>query len=105
MPSESRRKPRRAFFHAAWLHLGEGLPRRKCAVADISDSGARLDVAAPQDLPDHFVLMLSASGSARRLCRMVWRSPNQIGVQFVTPEVFGSLTERPSSPSRPQPAA
>ena len=81
MRSDKRRKPRKPLRYSAWLHVGPGLPRA-CLVADISDTGARLDVDGPEDLPDRFVLMLSDSGAARRFCRLVWRSAKQVGVQF-----------------------
>ena len=86
MRSDKRKKARKALRYTAWLHLGKGKPRLNCAVADISETGARLDIEAPQDLPIRFILMLSGSGAARRLCRTVWRSSKQVGVQFETPE-------------------
>jgi hypothetical protein len=33
-------------------------------------------------IPDHFVLMLSSNGAARRFCRVMWRKPTQVGVKF-----------------------
>jgi hypothetical protein len=33
-------------------------------------------------LPDRFTLLLSGNGSPRRNCRVVWRQPTQIGVDF-----------------------
>jgi hypothetical protein len=57
-----------------------------CTLLDISDSGARLALPASTEVPDEFVLLLSANGKARRRCRVAWRgNRDQIGVQFVTP--------------------
>ncbi len=70
--------------YTAWIHAGDPKPRG-CAVADISETGARLDVDAPQEVPDRFVLFLSRSGTPRRLCRTVWRTANQVGVVFQRP--------------------
>jgi hypothetical protein len=51
-------------------------------VSDVSDTGARIDVQDSKAIPDHFVLMLSSNGAARRFCRVVWRKPTQVGVKF-----------------------
>jgi len=48
----------------------------------MSDTGARLDVEDSKTIPDHFTLLLSGNGKARRQCRVVWRKPNQVGVTF-----------------------
>jgi hypothetical protein len=51
-------------------------------LSDISDTGARIEIDNPKKVPDRFLLWLSANGSARRTCRVVWRKPRQIGVSF-----------------------
>jgi hypothetical protein len=56
--------------------------RLGCVISDVSDTGARIDVQDSKIIPDHFVLMLSSSGAARRNCRVVWRKPSQLGVKF-----------------------
>ncbi len=68
--------------YSAWIQGGGSAKRFGCVVADISDSGARLDVDTPDSVPDRFILLLSKNGHARRICRTVWRSSSQIGVQF-----------------------
>ncbi len=75
---KSRRKP---IGYCAWIHL-DAPKRRDCVLVDISESGARLDVDAPNEVPDRFVLLLSKNGYPRRLCRTVWRTSNQVGVKF-----------------------
>ena len=55
---------------------------RDCSLFDISDTGARIDVEAAEELPDRFTLLLSGNGAPQRTCRVVWRQPNQIGVEF-----------------------
>ncbi len=62
-----------------------------CALHDISETGARLNVEGSETVPDHFILLLSANGAARRYCRVVWRQPRQIGVHF---EPHPPATER-----------
>jgi hypothetical protein len=44
-------------------------------------SGACLLVASPISIPDQFELLLSADLSKRQ-CRVVWRSVDQVGVEF-----------------------
>lgn len=48
----------------------------------MSETGARIDVENAAQVPEHFVLLLSANGAARRVCRVVWRKAHQIGVSF-----------------------
>ena len=70
--------------YSAWLAL-DGDQLHGCALHDISDTGARIDVEDAEAVPDRFVLVLSGNGSPRRQCRVVWRQPNQIGVTFEPP--------------------
>ncbi len=60
----------------------EGNAPRGCVLSDISDNGARIDVETVDELPDRFTLLLSGNGSPRRNCRVVWRQPTQVGVDF-----------------------
>lgn len=82
MPKENRKKIRRAMRYTAWIGIGEGSPRRGCMVSDISETGARLAIENPQELPKTFNLLLSGRGGIYRRCRVVWRSESQVGVQF-----------------------
>lgn len=67
--------------YSAWLAF-DGETSHGCALHDISDTGARIDVEDADKVPNSFVLLLSGNGSARRNCRVVWRKPQQIGVTF-----------------------
>lgn len=60
----------------------DGDLQRGCVLSDISDTGARIAVETADELPDRFVLLLSGNGSPRRKCRVVWRQPTQVGVNF-----------------------
>ena len=57
-------------------------PARHCAIADISETGARLVLEIDEELPQRFMLLLSSSGAARRICRVVWRDGMTVGVSF-----------------------
>ena len=81
MIKEKRKARRRRCVTApGWRSTGE--QRHGCVVSDVSDTGARIDVQDSKILPDHFVLLLTGNGSARRYCRVVWRKPAQVGVKF-----------------------
>jgi hypothetical protein len=67
----------------AWLVLESG-ERCACSVSDISDRGARIDVHDVDAVPDSFLLLLAENGAARRQCRVIWRTPRQVGVKFDT---------------------
>ena len=51
-----------------------------CVVRNLSNTGARLDVASPAEIADHFTLMLEEGHHTA--CRTVWRKENRIGVTF-----------------------
>lgn len=81
--AELRRKPRRQFQYTARIVADAAAPPRPCAISDISDSGARLVLNSDAALPEQFVLLLTKEGSARRKCRVVWRSGSIVGVEFM----------------------
>ena len=78
---DKRRAPRRPMRYTAWIALAPG-QLQGCVVADISDTGGRLDVENGEAVPETFMLWLSSNGSAQRKCRVVWRQKRQVGVTF-----------------------
>ncbi|MEX0752984.1 MAG: PilZ domain-containing protein [Xanthobacteraceae bacterium] len=82
MVKEKRKSIRRAMRYTAWIGFDEGSPLRGCMVFDISETGARLELDNPWDVPDVFNLLLSGRGGVYRQCRTMWREGNQIGVCF-----------------------
>ena len=83
--AELRRKSRRQFHYNAGVLLDGTSSPQPCAIADISDTGARLVLAKECELPERFILLLTRSGEARRHCRLVWRNGLAAGVEFPTP--------------------
>jgi hypothetical protein len=67
--------------YTAWIALAPD-KLQGCVVADISDTGSRLDVENGEAVPETFTLWLSSNGSAQRKCRVVWRQKRQVGVTF-----------------------
>jgi hypothetical protein len=53
-----------------------------CGIADISASGARLNLENDVELPAEFILLLTPNGQARRHCRVIWREGLSLGVKF-----------------------
>lgn len=83
--AELRKKARRQFqYNARVLLDGNSLPC-PCAIADISETGARIMLESECELPERFILLLTPSGEARRHCRLVWRDGLAAGVEFPTP--------------------
>jgi hypothetical protein len=80
--TELRKKPRRHFHYTARIVTDQESPPIGCSIADISESGARLALAADETLPDKFVLLLTADGRTQRHCRVVWRDGLTVGVEF-----------------------
>jgi hypothetical protein len=80
--AELRKKPRRQFHYPAKILVDGVSPPRKCTIADISHTGARLVLASDDQLPERFLLLLSKNGGARRRCYVVWRAGLTVGVQF-----------------------
>jgi hypothetical protein len=83
---DTRRSKRKPFEYVGLLDFCDGGVPRPCEVRDISAGGARLVVFTDtSQIPDTVNLLLSASAAVRRLCRVAWRSPTEVGVEFVKP--------------------
>ena len=80
--TELRRHKRKPFEYTARMNFGDGSEPHPCGILDISNGGARLHVHAPDNVPDTFRILLSSHGTAFRLCEVVRRTDNEIGVRF-----------------------
>lgn len=65
----------------AFVQRASGTPLLRCDVLNISAGGARL-VCKSETLPDRFALLLTADGTDRRWCTVVWRDGDETGVSF-----------------------
>jgi hypothetical protein len=52
-----------------------------CAIRNLSDAGACLEVDSPMGIPDNFILVIT-SEAVRRPCVVAWRSMTRVGVAF-----------------------
>jgi hypothetical protein len=84
MYNDKRKSHRHPIRYSAWIELPNG-KLYGCALADISDHGARLELDSPEKIPDNFSLLLSNRGRPRRRCKIAWRKKHQIGVSFERP--------------------
>jgi hypothetical protein len=66
---------------SAWVALAPD-HLHGCALSDISDAGARIEMDDTESIPDQFMLFLSSTGFPQRACRVVWRNERQLGVKF-----------------------
>ena len=55
-----------------------------CVVRNVTNSGARVQIANTVELPDDLGLTFD-SGYSIRQCRVVWRTLTETGVKFVWP--------------------
>jgi hypothetical protein len=81
--SESRKAARTAVRRIGWLTRARGEQIRECMVWDESDTGMRLIVDAPNEIPDTFYVYPTLDSTSRRRCRVIWRAEHHIGVEFL----------------------
>jgi hypothetical protein len=84
MHNDKRKSSRHPIRYSAWIALANG-KLQGCALSDISDHGARLDVENAEKIPDRFFLLLSNRGRPKRKCHVAWRKNHQLGVEFERP--------------------
>jgi hypothetical protein len=80
MPAEKRKQLRKPKFYRGQIDAGSG-GKASCNVTELSKAGAKLSLQSPAKLPANFKLMLP--DSAQHMCRVVWRSADELGVEFV----------------------
>ena len=100
MHENKRKSIRRPLSYPGRIDTGDGSPPRECLLNDASEDGAQIAVAAPQELPENFTLILGFDGTARRRCHVMLRSETRIGVKFIrdpkqaeTKSVLSSITD------------
>jgi hypothetical protein len=83
-PADKRKNLRRTVRYPATIEVGDDSAPRQCTLCDASQEGAQILVDDPASVPDQFTLVLGYDGTARRRCRVMWRSDTQIGVEFTS---------------------
>ena len=76
---ENRRAYRRRVLKSAVIEFDSGA--FSCAVRNLSEAGAALDVPTSFGIPHEFQLVIE-TGQTVRQCRVIWRQEKRIGVSF-----------------------
>jgi hypothetical protein len=89
---ERRRAARQCTFKVGKIEFGlaGGVG---CVIRNLSSTGALLEIGAPTDLPNKFVLVVLGNHE-QRSCEVVWRQRHRFGIVFTGPE--GSVTTSPA---------
>ena len=77
--NESRRTNRRRVLKSAIIEFDRSA--YSCAVRNLSEVGAALDVPYAVTIPHEFKLTMH-SDQMNRHCRVIWRKENRLGVEF-----------------------
>lgn len=77
--SDQRGSRRAKVLKSARISFGGGAI--SCAVCNLSEAGALLDVESPLGIPAQFTLVIPCDDLSRP-CRVIWRSGNRLGVRF-----------------------
>jgi PilZ domain len=77
--AENRRAYRRRVLKSATIEFDRSA--FSCAVRNVSEFGAALDVPTSFGIPHEFQLIIETNRVTRQ-CRVIWRKENRIGVTF-----------------------
>ena len=80
MRLEKRLAPRRNTMIEATIVFNGGRTQLGCIIRNLSEGGAKLEVASVSKVPNTFDLI--APGHRPHACRVVWRALKELGVQF-----------------------
>lgn len=78
---ERRLAPRRNTSIEATIAYRGGGPFRACIIRNVSDTGAKIEVASVAGIPDNFDLLVP--GHRPQPCRVVWRALKELGLQYL----------------------
>jgi PilZ domain len=76
---ENRRTSRRRVLKSATIEFDRGA--HSCAVRNLSEAGAALDIPFALTIPHEFTLTVKTDQVSRH-CRVIWRKENRLGVAF-----------------------
>lgn len=70
---------RKRILKTAQIILSEKAPKLDCAVRNLSQTGACLQVSTTYGIPANFEVVIEG---VRRACRSVWRTDTKLGITF-----------------------
>jgi hypothetical protein len=73
--------PRRNTHIEAEIVFSGGREARGCIIRNVSETGAKLEVASVVGIPNTFDLLIP--GHRPHACRVVWRALREMGVAYV----------------------
>jgi hypothetical protein len=76
---ETRKTNRRRVLKSATIEFDRSA--HSCSIRNLSDAGAALELPYAVPVPHEFKLVLE-SNQMTRLCRVIWRRENRLGVSF-----------------------
>lgn len=79
---ERRAVPRTRVLKGARIILNQRSSTISCVVRNLTNSGAYLTVATAAGIPSTFELSFDNQCRSRRICRVVWRCGDGLGVAF-----------------------
>jgi PilZ domain len=77
--AENRKAYRRRVLKSATIEFESGA--HSCAVRNLSEAGAALDIPHTLGVPDEFKLRMNTDQVVWD-CRVIWRKDNRLGVAF-----------------------
>lgn len=83
VPVERRASPRRKTRFKATVVFGSDRDTLDCTVRDLSETGARLRLASPDNLPTRFHLIWAADRAVLEV-EAVWQGGDELGVKFLS---------------------
>lgn len=79
---EKRLAPRRNTMIRAQIVFNGGRSTADCIIRNLSESGAKLELASVGNIPQTFDLI--APGHRPHACRVAWRALKELGVNFLS---------------------
>jgi hypothetical protein len=83
MAVTKKREARKSLQQPGWITLEGGFAARQRVVQDMSSTGAKITLDAPNTLPAKLRLAFARDARTGRNCEVVWRSGKSIGVKFI----------------------
>ena len=81
MTTNRRRASRKGAFRIGALSFAGERADIDCLVWDQSETAAQIEVETPDEVPDEFILVMTAYAKPRA-CTVVWRRDRKLGVAF-----------------------
>jgi hypothetical protein len=81
---EKRKHPRHRTFLRGKVEFNNRASSLDCTIRDLSDGGARLELAETVAIPEHFELSVPAKGM-RHAAYIKWRTKTHVGIAFAQP--------------------